>query len=713
MKKAKILLIGNPNCGKSTIFNSISGGGAHVGNYSGVTVEGKSGVFKSGGAEYIVEDMPGIYSISPSSSEESIVRDVLSSGDFDLIVNVIDSSNLERNLFLTIQLTEMGVPMAAVLNMSDELEKSGRAIDAEKFSEILGIPAIKSVGFKNSSARELRSFIARCADNPREPVFLWSEFKSQILYGYISNLSHLIRENLPESAAPWSRYLAIRAVEGDEALLKSLSEKSPEILKEAEKTSQKIFEEFGESSATLIAAARFSIAKKIASSCVKKIAPDAENPQKRLDDALDKVLLNRFLGIPIFLGLMFLCFQFVFALGDPLMRALEGFFSRLAAACNSAWAGEGAMKSLAIDGVIGGVGGVLVFLPNIALLFCALAVLEDSGYMARAAFLCDRLMRRFGLSGTSLIPMLVGFGCSVPGIMAARTLKSRVERLATIMVLPLFSCGARFSVFMLLIPAFFPKEYRVFILFGVYLSGIVLALVFAKILRLSIFKGGESAFILELPPYRLPRPRNVLKEVSERSLDFLKKAGTLILGMSILLWGFSNYPQKKEFSADYAAQISSVSASNLPESEKAEAVKNIENQKLAEKFSYTVSGRIGAGLAPVFSPIGFDEKISSALMGAFVAKEIFISQLGIVYGMGDSGDEGAATLREKLSSSYTPLQGLSIILFMLIAMPCIATIFATYSETKSAKLALIQAFGLTALAYAVCFAVYRVGLLLF
>ena len=352
-------------------------------------------------------------------------------------------------------------------------------------------------------------------------------------------------------------------------------------------------------------------------------------------------------------------------------------------------------------------------MPNVALLFLALSVLEDSGYMARAAFLCDRVMRKFGLSGSSVIPMLLGFGCSVPAIMAARTLKSPFERFATIMVIPLLSCGARFPVYMLLIPAFFPQKYCAVAMFCVYVVGIAFAMVIAKILRMTVARGNDAAFLMELPPYRLPRIKTVSIEVWNRSYGFIKKAGTIILAMSILLWLLSSFPQTEKFSQDYDAQIAAVVAdSHLAQADKDNRILKLENEKTSETFDNTYMGHIGNALAPIFKPLGYDNKIVGALLGSLAAKEVFISQLGIVYGSGSGTPNADNSLRAKIAADYNVAQGISILAFILLTTPCVAALATTYSETKSLKVAFAQFAGLTVLAYAAAFVFYRLALAL-
>lgn len=708
----KVLLVGNPNCGKSTLFNSLCGADAHVGNYTGVTVESKSGSFTCKGVEISVEDLPGLYSLTPSSQEEALVREIVSKGDFDLILNVLDSSNLERSLFLTIQLSEMGLPMAVVLNMSDEFEKNGERIDLEKFEKALNIPAFKSVAHDRALMPALKEFILKACVRDINPTFVWQLFKGYPLYQEISELSHLVKKSLPPDSASWSRWFAIMAIEGDSQICKVLEKNSKTLSKIVADTRADIERQYSETPENLIAAARFSIAAKIVGECVIKLGA---NHAQKSGFMLDRLFLNRYLGLPIFFLMMFLTFQIVFTLGDPLMTMMENFFGFISQTLDGIWSGDGALKNLVLNGVIGGVGGVLVFLPNILLLFLMLSILEDSGYMARAAFLCDKLMRKFGLSGASLIPMLIGFGCSVPAIMATRALKSRRERFASIMVLPLFSCGARLPVYLLLIPAFFAPKYSGLVMFGLYVFGIALALILAKILRISVYKGGEAGLVLELPKYRLPRFRNTMAQIFERAVAFLKRAGTLILAASILLWIASNYPVNPEISKSFEAQKSAILAAenaNISDAKTAEKLAQLDAQAAAANFEYTFSGRAGAFLEPILKPLGFDKKIASALIGAIAAKEVFVSQLGIVYGEGDVEGENAAGLRQRIAKDYTPLQGLSILLFILISMPCVATLATSYNETNSKLFAISQVALLTGLAYAICFVVYQSGLAL-
>lgn len=704
----KVLLVGNPNCGKTTIFNSLSGMRAKVGNYSGVTVDKKTGRFEVDGAVVEVEDLPGIYTLSASSSEEKIARDVISEGNFDLIVNVVDSSNFERNLYLTLQLAEMKLPFVIALNMTDELERQGKYIDYKGLSAALGIPIVKCVGYDTASISLLKKFILKNAGACTLAHFPWEILGENILNSKIAVIAEMLKSGLPEEYAEFAPWMAVRVLENDRVVLDSLKTRTPHLYESVKRVAAEVEAQTGESAESLVSAARYRMIDKICMPFLKSQQIQHAN----LTSALDSIFLNKIIGIPLFFLLMYAVFEFVFALGDPLMGIMESFFIWLGNAISSIWndGGDSMLEKFLVDGVIGGVGGVFVFLPNIILLFFALAILEDSGYMARAAFLCDRIMKRFGLSGSSVIPMLIGFGCSVPAIIGTRTLKSRVERIATIMVIPLFSCGARFPVYVLLIPVFFPQQYRGAAMFGIYIIGIAVAMALSKLLRITALKGDDSSFLIELPPYRLPRLRNVLEQISVRAFGFIKKAGTIILAMSVILWAMSTFPEKKVYERDYDAEIAKIQQShNMSEADKSDEIAAIENAETSERFSYTYMGRLGNFMEPVFKPLGFDNKLVSALIGALAAKEVFITQLGIIYGLGDDASEESASLRDRLNADYSFPQGISILLFILLSAPCIATISTTYAETKSWRIAASQFAILTLLAYLTAMAAFQIA----
>jgi len=439
-------------------------------------------------------------------------------------------------------------------------------------------------------------------------------------------------------------------------------------------------------------------------------------------DKIDAVVTNRFIGPPLFLAVMYMVFQLTFTAGEPMMGWVETVFGWLGNTVQSLWpaGSDSILKSLLVDGIIGGVGGVMVFLPNIFLLFLAIEILEQSGYMTRAAFIMDNIMNRIGLNGKCFIPMLIGFGCSIPAIMATRMIDNRRDRLTTMLVIPLMSCGARFPIYALIIPAFFPESLRGGMLLGIYLIGIILAIVLAKLLRSTFLKGESHRTTVELPTYSIPKFRTVLKNMFGKCTLYLKSVGTLILGASIILWALAFYPQKTEFDQDYAALSAQATASyemailtpdiNL-DAEKAkldQQLKSFAQAKLAEEKSYAMAGRLGQWVEPVMKPMGFDWKISTALIGALAAKEIFIAQMGIVYSVGEA-DELSGALRSRLSENYSPLVGLCIMLFVLISAPCMATVAITTKESNSWKYGIGQFVGLTLLAWVLTVITFQVG----
>jgi len=441
-------------------------------------------------------------------------------------------------------------------------------------------------------------------------------------------------------------------------------------------------------------------------------APRAD--ARALSDRIDSVVAHPLFGLPIFGVVMYAIFWLTFTVGEVPMGWIEAGFSSLGAAVSTLWpaGSESALRSLIVDGVIGGVGGVIVFLPNILLLFLGLAFLEDTGYMARAAFLTDRAMHRFGLHGKSFLPMMTGFGCTVPGILATRTLENERDRLVTMLVLPLISCGARLPIWMLLVPAFFPQAWRAPMLWLIYAIGVGLALLLALLLRKSLLRGEEAPFVMELPPYRLPTLRGAMVKMLDRGWEYLRKAGTVILGISVLLWAATSYPKAATYRVD--AEVASGAlvvvergAHGAPGAAAISPVE-LERRRAAEDLEASYAGKIGKVLEPVFSPLGFDWKIVTAMVGAFAAKEVFVAQMGIVYSMGSS-PESSEGLREALSRAYSPLVGFCLMLFLLIAAPCMATIAATRREARRWRWALLQFFGLTTIAWLLTFAVYQVG----
>ncbi|HLB73229.1 MAG TPA: ferrous iron transport protein B [Sedimentisphaerales bacterium] len=693
MKKITVALGGNPNSGKTSIFNMLTGARQHVGNYPGVTVEKKEGLCRHGGYEITFVDLPGTYSLSAYSIEELIARNYIIEERPDVVVDIIDSSNIERNLYLATQLIELNVPLVLAFNMSDIAEQRGLSFDIEQLSKLLEAPIVHTIGNKAKGKTELLEAIRQIVEQRRERhphiVHYGDEIEEEI-----EKIEPVIAKHEPRLGERYgARWLALKLIEQDSNVAEKIS--SPEVLRAADASVGHLRDIFGDEPEIVIADRRYGF---ISGACQETIKSTVES-RHSASDMIDAIVINRILGLPIFLILMYIVFLLTFKIGQYPMGWLESLFQWAGATIAGFWpaGSESAVKSLLVDGVVGGVGGVIVFLPNILLLFAAIALLEDSGYMARAAFVMDRIMHKIGLHGKSFIPMLIGFGCSVPAIMATRILENKRNRFTTIMVLPLFSCGARLTIYMLVIPAFFADAVllkasvftirtQALMLWLIYLIGIVLAVVSAKALRLTLFKGEATPFVMELPPYRMPTGKSICIHMWHRGWMYLRKAGTVILGVSVILWLAMSFPKPP-----------------------AESLRDLDaEQRQQAALKYSVVGRIGSAIEPAIKPLGFDWKIGTALVGAMAAKEVFVSQLGIVYAVGDV-EEGKQSLRKQLRENYSALTGFCIMLFCLISAPCVATIAMTRQETNSWGWAAFQVLALTTLAYAVTFAVFQIG----
>lgn len=707
--KIVVALAGNPNSGKTTIFNNLTGARQHVGNYPGVTVERKEGYVRHDGREILFVDLPGTYSLTAYSAEELVARNFIVDEKPDVVVDIIDSSNLERNLYLAVQLMETGVPLILAFNMSDEARARGYEFDLEKFSRFFNAPVVRTVGHKGEGMEELIEQIIAVASPGGDPGEGPSVNYGDELEEEIGRIVSLLNDDPLLTQKYGARWLAVKLLENDRDVLEKVS--SEAVRARLAKSASHIEGILGEHPETVIASRRYGF---ISGACQEAVHSTVE-VLHTISDRIDSVVTSRVLGIPIFLGFMYLVFYLTFTLGDPPMGWIEGFFKWLGDNVGALWpeGSESLLKSLLIDGIIGGVGGVIVFLPNILLLFFAIAILEDSGYMARAAFIMDRLMHRIGLHGKSFIPMLIGFGCSVPAIMATRMLENRRDRLVTMLVVPLMSCGARLPIYALIIPAFFPQAWNAPMLWIIYVIGILLAVVSAKILRSTIFKGESVPFVMELPPYRLPTVRGVLTHMWQRGWLYLKKAGTIILGISIILWALTTFPGLPEEQAQrFEEEKQTVEASVTDEETKKEKIASIENAMTEASLEGSIAGRIGHALEPVLKPMGFDWKIGTALIGAFAAKEVFVAQLGIVYSVGKEADEESSPLRDQLRANYTPLVAFCIMLFCLVSAPCMATIAVTRRESNSWRWALFQLSGLTVMAWILTVIVFQAGRLL-
>lgn len=759
-KHFKVALAGNPNCGKTCIFNALTGARQHVGNYPGVTVESKSGSFVLNDMEIELIDLPGVYSLSSSSPEEDVVFQELTKTGIDLILNVVDSSIPRRSLYLTTQLAELHIPMLLAFNMSDDAKKKGLKFDIPKLEKYFGSPIVQTVGSRTDGVRPLLSKLAETLpqlENHGVPMLTYGEDIDDAIKAVADKIDALNVEKYKHIPA---RFFAIKLLEHDTAAMRIPEFKAAH--DEVEAQIKHLWDKHAIEADTFMADCRYAM---LAGACRDAISMTQEK-RREISDKIDAVMTNKFLGLPLFLLIIYATFWFTFTLADPFMGYIEDFFAWLGDTVKAVWSEDALpyLRDLVTDGIIGGVGGVIVFLPNILFLFFAIAILEDSGYMARAAFVMDGIMRKFGLQGRSFVPLVLGFGCSVPAIMATRVIESDRDRKVTVMVLPLMSCGARLPIYALIIPAFFAPKYQATMMFVIYLIGVVIALVAARIMKSTLFKGDGEVYLMELPPYRLPTLKSLLLHMWDRGRMYLQKAGTIILATSIILYICNTLPQKPEdkFSKDYNGMIEKVQTAKaltdaqikvledtklfndevlaqvrkdkvipadaiegLGEKELSEAqapivklsqelndeVSKLENEKQAEAMEYTISGRIGHALEPLFRPIGFDWKLTTASIGALAAKEVFVSQLGILYAEGEA-DEESVPLREQLASVYTPLQGFCIMLFCLLSIPCLATLAIIRRELNSWKMMFVEAGGLFCLAYVMTFIAYHIGTIL-
>jgi len=701
----RIVLAGNPNSGKTSLFNALTGANQHVGNYPGITVEKKEGRYDDDGCVVHVIDLPGTYSLAAYSPEERIARREIMRHDIDVVVVVVDATNLDRNLYLFLQVLELGANAVLALNMSDEAAAGGQRLDVPQMRALLGVPIVETIGHKAGGVAELREAIRRAAARPThgERVLYGEEFEATL-----ARMADVINPCLPKNA-PSSRWWAIKTLEEDPEIATWLRERAPDsdLTAAARGRAAPLVAAREIDGPLLVADNRYAYIAGLLREV--RLAP-LRRDSRRTSDMADAVLCHRLLGIPIFLGIMYVIFWLTFTAGEWPMRGLEAGIHYLASAATSAWPGgvQSPLRSLLVDGVLGGVGGVLVFLPNIMLLFFGLSLLEDTGYMARAAFLMDRFMHRLGLHGKSFVPLLTGFGCSIPGLMACRTLDNERDRLTTMLVLPLMSCGARLPIYLLLIPAFFAPHWRAPMLWLIYFIGIALAVTLAKVLRVTILAGEDAPFVMELPPYRLPTLKAVVLKMGQRAWMYLRKAGTIILAMSIVMWAAASYPKAPPLPAPAPAPETAAADSVAAPAPGAAAADSFAAQAAERQLEHSVLGRVGKFLSPAAAAMGGDWRLAAAAVGALPAKELFVAQLGIVFSLGQSG-EAPDSLRHALTRSYSPLQGFCIMLFMLIAAPCAATLVVMGRESGAWKWAALQFGGLTALGWLLATLVYQIG----
>jgi len=673
-----IALAGNPNSGKTTVFNAITGARQHVGNYPGVTVEKKEGIRRVGETTMHVVDLPGTYSLTAYSLEEVVARNFVIDERPDVVVHVVDASNLERNLYLTTQFIELGVPTVVCLNMMDVVESQGGSVDVQLLSELLGVPMVPTVGNREEGIPELIEVAlhtAREGSKPGRQVPYGPE-----LEGHVREITELIEAAGGLEGVP-SRWVAIKLLEDDDEVRRDVAadvEGGEALLERVERVRAHLEAVIGDDAELALADRRYGF---INGACAQVTTTAAEG---RVDwsERIDSVMTSRPLGIPIFLLLMCGMFELVFRLGAPPMRWLEAAFGWLGMQV-AALLPSGAVQSLIVDGIIGGVGAVLIFVPQIMLLFLAIALLEDSGYMSRAAFVVDKLMHYIGLHGKSFIPMLIGFGCTVPAIMATRTLESRRDRLTTMLVAPLMSCGARLPVYVLLAGAFFAPHVAGKVIFSIYLLGVLLAVIMARLFRSTILKGPMTPFVMELPPYRMPTLKGTLLHMWERSWAYIKKAGTVILVASVIMWALLSYP-KPPAGADLAGEA---------------------------PIAYTFAGRIGKAIEPALRPLGLDWKVGISLVAGLAAKEVVVATLATTYSIEETEESGTRALTRALQADaiFDPLVAYALMAFVLIYVPCVASMAVLWREAGSWKWPAFTIVYTISLAWLVSLLIYQGG----
>ena len=669
MANLKIGLAGNPNVGKTTLFNNLTGLNQHVGNWPGKTVEKAEGHYNYNNNRVDVIDLPGNYALSAHSIEEIVSRDFIVDEDSDVIVNIIDASNLERNLYLTVQMMELGANLVVALNMNKFAQDKGYTIDAKKLSDLLGVPVVEIEANSKIGKDQLLKTIEEAAKNPVNTVNRLSYGPE--LFDHLNELQTAIEEDKNLSDVP-SRWIAVKLLEDDEIILDRIedSSKRNNILNTTEKVKKHFKDIYNESSEEVIANARYAYIEGL----LKEVLTKPATEKKTLTDKIDSIVTNRLLGFPIFLIIMYLMFQITFTVAAPFQDMIDEGFGILGEMVATSL-GDGMLTSFIVDGIIGGVGGVLVFLPQIILLFLIISFLEDSGYLARAAFVMDKVMHSLvGLHGKAFIPMILGFGCGIPGIMATRTMENEKDRLITMLIVPFMSCTARLPVYLLLVGAFFAAADQTNVIFSLYVLGIIVAIIVAFILRKTLFDDMDAPFVMELPDYKLPTLRGILMHTAEKSWGFVRKAGTIILAAAIIVWILSSFPAGVE----YGSQESAI-------------------------------GMIGTAVAPVFAPLGFGSwQPAVALIFGLVAKEVVVGTFSSLFGVAEEGAGIAAAMH----GIFTPLTAYVFMVFVLLYIPCFAALGTIKQETGGWKWPLIMSVTTLITAYVVAFIVYMVGLAL-
>ena len=699
-REINVALVGNPNSGKTSLFNALSGGHEHVGNYSGVTVGAKSGSFRYKGYKINLTDLPGTYALSPYTPEEMYVRRHLMEQLPDVVVNAVVASNLERNLYLTTELIDLNPKMVVALNMYDELEQSGAKLDYEQLGRMIGVPVVPVVARDGRGLEALMDEVILTYEGHNPKVRHIHINYSSSIEAEIGLLSKMMKRNineLPNCFPP--RYWAIKLLEGDSAVTDMLrrSDHFTEWKNQSVKGAARIIAALDEDVEGAITNEKYGF---IEGALAETFTPSAEAGANKHTSLIDRIVTHKLIGFPLFMAVMFLMFWSTFTLGAYPQEWIETGFTWLGDFVAGLMA-DGPLRDLIVDGIIGGVGSVAVFLPNILILYLFISLMEDSGYMARAAFIMDKLMHLAGLHGKSFIPLVMGFGCNVPAIMATRTIESRSSRLITILINPFMSCSARLPVFVLLAGTFFP-ECAGTMMFAIYLLGCVMGLITARLLRKFMFGPDETPFVMELPPYRIPTLNATLRHMWDRSAQYLRKIGGLVLVSAVIIWFLSYYPHqyKEEIQVENSVEMVA-----LADSDSASDVTVLQSEN-----SYL--GRIGKFIEPVMSPLGLDWRASVALLSGASAKEIIVSTLGVLYSV-DDAEENTSSLSAHLiaSNNYSRASALAMIIFILLYFPCIATVLAIAHEAGGWKWAAFSIIYNTTLAWVFAFVVYHIGLL--
>lgn len=703
-----VALVGNPNCGKTSLFNIASGAHEHVGNYSGVTVDAKEGYFDFQGYHFRIIDLPGTYSLSAYSPEEIYVRRHIIDETPDIVINVVDSSNLERNLYLTTQLIDMDIRMVIALNMYDELEASGNELDHKKLGSLFGVPMEPTVSRTGKGIDQLFHVIIAIYEG-MDFLNKQGKWRTEVLDDFrnwhreyvsdhdfgtqqedesprgfcrhihinhgpelersIEEVKRIIGQNEGIRHKYSTRFLSIKLLENDKELEKFIRTlpNGNKILEVRDHEEQRLLKALNEESEQAITDAKYGFI----SGALKETFVDNHQDTEYTTRVIDSIVTHRIWGYPIFFLFMYLMFQGTFVLGDYPMQAIEWLVETVGNLIRQHMA-EGPLKDMLVDGIIGGVGGVIVFLPNILILYFCISLMEDSGYMARAAFIMDKIMHQMGLHGKSFIPLIMGFGCNVPAVMASRTIENRKSRLVTMLITPLMSCSARLPIYLIMVGAFFPRNASL-ILLCIYAIGIVLAVGMARLFSRFIVKGDDTPFVMELPPYRMPSSKSILRHTWEKGAQYLRKMGGIIMIASMVIWALGYYPNHDAYNS------------------------------VAEQQEHSYIGQVGHTIEPLIEPLGFDWKLGIGLLSGVGAKELVVSTLGVLY----TNDGDTSTLSERIP--ITPLAALCYMVFVLIYFPCIATLAAIRQESGSWKWALFAAVYTTLLAWIVTFALYQIG----